>query len=738
MTTDDGESRLGTVTLTPDESVEVGSRGTWTLTYTAGRYGLDDGGSLIVATRQVADWGPPQAASPTAANYVSATTTAEARLSVRFSPQAYIRPWRQGIIVMAVDGHVAPGDTITMVLGDRSSGAPGLLMQTFPERRFELRVFVDCFGSGDYRPIAESPSLAIVAGTATRLVAVGPSIVRTGEPTWVLVRALDRWGNPAPTYDGTVEFINVGPDVEVPTAHQFRPEDRGCCRLTGIHFATPGTYCLRVRDTTAGFTATANPCICRTATDATPAMLFWGDPRGQSEETVGTGDVEAYWTYLRDSAGVDFGAHCGNDFQISTDFYAKLRDVVQRFHEPGRFIPFLAYEWSGNHTAGGDHNVYMLHDDPDRSPIHRSSHWQVTDHSDAYTDRYPVRALRDEMRNRDDVLILPHVGGRRTRLDTVDDVRQSPVIEIASVHGRFPWFAREALEQGLKVGFIAGSDDHTGRPGASPPTNTGLICWGGLTAIYATALTREALWKAWTERHCYGTTGARIIVDIDADGHMMGDEYRAATPPYFKGRIMGTAPVTQIELRRGWAVIWRYDAISASPPTWNGGSVRCRMRVVWSGAESKNRNKVTNWNGGLTLEGGRIIAVEPYNFAHPAEGISDWDVRQVCWESRTSGDEDGVVLDMEVGHDAVIHFDTPPLRRAFPLRDIGAEREVIDAGGTDRRVELRWVRAEAGPLDVEWSYRDERPIAGEHAYWLWVTQADGEWAWSSPIFVTIP
>lgn len=86
----------------------------------------------------------------------------------------------------------------------------------------------------------------------------------------------------------------------------------------------------------------------------------------------------------------------------------------------------------------------------------------------------------------------------------------------------------------------------------------------------------------------------------------------------------------------------------------------------------------------------------------------------------------------------MIHFDTPPLRRAFPLRDIGAEREVVDAGGTDRQVELRWVRAEDGPLDVEWSYMDEQPIAGEYAYWLWVTQADGEWAWSSPIFITIP
>ena len=97
-------TELGTATLSPAALVEAGSRGTWTLVYTAGRYGLDDGGSLLVAARQMADWGPPQTTNAAAANYISATTTAEATLAVHFSPQAYIRPWRQGIIVTGWTG----------------------------------------------------------------------------------------------------------------------------------------------------------------------------------------------------------------------------------------------------------------------------------------------------------------------------------------------------------------------------------------------------------------------------------------------------------------------------------------------------------------------------------------------------------------------------------------------------------------------------------------------------------
>src|SRR5690606_14023207 len=142
-------------------------------------------------------------------------------------------------------------------------------------------------------------------------------------------------------------------------------------------------------------------------------------------------------------AAVDFGAHCGNDFQITPTFFEQLRDIVQRYHEPGRFVSFLSYEWSGNHTAGGDHNVYFLHDDPERAEIHRSGHWLINDTSQIHTDRYPVARLREEFRDRDDVLIIPHIGGRRALVDTIDDTCQTPVIEILSVWGRFPWFAFE-------------------------------------------------------------------------------------------------------------------------------------------------------------------------------------------------------------------------------------------------------------------------------------------------------
>jgi hypothetical protein len=226
------------------------------------------------------------------------------------------------------------------------------------------------------------------------------------------------------------------------------------------------------------------------------------------------------------------------------------------------------------------------------------------------------------------------------------------------------------------------------------------------------------------------------VVTLFADDHLMGDEFSTRDAPRFRGHVAGTAPIERIELRRGVQPIWAFDALRSDPPQWSDGIVHCRLSVVWSGANSKNRNKVTQWDGGPSIEGGRIAQVEPFDLRHPAEGILDWNEHEVRWRSRTSGDADGVTLDLELEPGALLHFDTAPLRQTFRLREIGDEPLVVPAGKVDQQVELRWVGSEPGPLDVEWSHVDEGAPIGEHAYWVWITQADGECAWSSPIFIS--
>ena len=79
------EALYGRATLSPAGPITAGSWGAWQLLYTAGRYGIDENGTLLVAWRFATDWGKLQTSDPTAPNYVSATTDSR---SCRVAPRS--------------------------------------------------------------------------------------------------------------------------------------------------------------------------------------------------------------------------------------------------------------------------------------------------------------------------------------------------------------------------------------------------------------------------------------------------------------------------------------------------------------------------------------------------------------------------------------------------------------------------------------------------------------------------
>ena len=66
---------FGHVSLEPLGGFEVRSLQTFTLEYTAGRFGVDDSGGIKVVFRFSVDWGTFQTTDSAAPNYVSACTS---------------------------------------------------------------------------------------------------------------------------------------------------------------------------------------------------------------------------------------------------------------------------------------------------------------------------------------------------------------------------------------------------------------------------------------------------------------------------------------------------------------------------------------------------------------------------------------------------------------------------------------------------------------------------------------
>jgi hypothetical protein len=722
VATYDREAWLGTGRIAPDGPVVAGEYGTWTIDYVVGVAGVDDGGRVRLAFRSVSDWAPPQITDPAGPDYVSVRATRPVALSLAFGPDG-VRPWSRTLTVRVADGALAPGDRLTITLGDTAGGGPGLRAQTYPERRFRIKLQVDPFGTGLYEEVAEL-GFPIVGGTATQLVLVVPSDAVAGEASWLLVRALDRWGNPDPGYQGTISFAGDVP-AGCPASYRFTAEDRGVHRFDDLRVRPDRARPLRVevRDD-GGLVAISNPI--RTHASPPERRLFWGDLHGQTEETVGTGSISDYFAYARDVAGIDVAAHSGNDFQITTELYRDLREAAERFHAPGRFVTFHGYEWSGNTPAGGDHNVYYR----EGGPIRRSSHTQVGDKGDAETDCYPIDRLYAANAGRDDVLITPHVGGRRANL-AYHDPHLEPAIEIASQWGRFEWFAHEALERGLRVAFIAGSDDHSGRPGWSAPTLAHHGVRGGLTAFLATDLTREAIWEALRARRCYGTSGPRIVVEVAVDGHPIGSTPLLFGRPEVAVRVHGTAPLDTIELRRGLETVYTHVVrpAPASDDPW-------RVRVAWRGARNRDRSRALAWTGELTVSAGRIVAAENHAIDSPLDGISAWEPDRVAWRSHTCGDWDGVVLDLAGDEKTLLDFASPTLLFSWSLAELVAGPVERAGPGLEQRVVVERLAPRSGPWEASFAWTDEAPRAGLNPYWIWVTQSDGELAWSSPVYAT--
>ena len=696
---------FGTATLSPDDQVVVGTYGSWTVEYTVGELGMDDGSTVLVAFSQTSDMGIPQFDDPSGENYCSVSTDGDATVIGSYDPAGYVRPFKHAIVIDIEDGSLAPRETISVCLGDRIGGSRGLQAQSFVEREFRFRVLVDAHNTGDYEEAAGELTYDLVAGEASRLAAVLPSTVEPDEAATLSVRAEDYWGNVATGYEATVNVSGDSKTVQV----------EGGTGSTDIRFDSPGTHRVTIEDSERGLSATTNPVQCTTDPQR---RIYWGDVHGQSGETVGTGTVRDYFAFGRDAAFLDFAAHAGNDFQITDGIWDDITTAVRDFHDPGAFVTFHCYEWSANTSVGGDHNVYFRGDDPE---LNRSSKWLV-DPEDRAAGTRPVQALYDRYRGRDDVLIIPHQGGRPAALDALEP-SLTPFVEITSVWGVFESFAQDALDL-AHIGFAGGSDDHCGRPGTAPPDNLAKHnVSGGLMAARADQLSRDGLWEAFTSKRVYGTTGERILLDVEVAGCPMGGTGRADGPVQVSVEAHGTAPIQAIDLFRNRSMVASSDFTSGSD----------LIEIRWTGAKGRTRDKLIDWSGGASLDRGRIVEAEAFGFDHPDQGIQTQRDSDIEWEAYTSGNHEGVRLEVEAPQTATLTVGTAQVGTSVRLNEL--DGTVIDAGHLEARLKLH----RTGPCtesDVTTEFED-LPDPGTHHYYVRLRQVDGEMAWSSPVELTV-
>ncbi len=495
---------------TAPDGVSAGRSARWTLVYEAGADGIAVGGMLFLQVSPFWGWSTPQVVEEDAPGFTTVTTDAE---GVELTPETL----DQQLLGIHVGGRpLEGGQRVRIVYG---AGPRGARADRYAERRSRFWFSVDGDGDGVRGLLADSPVAEVEPGPPTRLVLTLPSVARPGETLPLNVAVLDAVGNAWPRVEGQVALSAEEGDPNLPASVRLASGDRGRVSVT---LTAPGEGTVRIEGRGPGaLGGTANPLVVSSSLP----RVYWGDLHGHSGLSDGTGTPEDYYRYARDVAALDVAALTDHDhwgmqpLSQTPELWEEIRTQAMAFHEPGRFVTLLGYEWTS-----------WLHGH--RPVLYFGDEGRILSSVDPAFES-PTQ-LWDALRGKSALTIAHHTAGGpiATNWEIPPDPELEPVTEVASVHGSSEapdsprviyqpvagHFARDALDRGYRLGFVGSGDGHDGHPGLShiaSPT-------GGLAAILADELTREGVLEALLARRVYATNGPRILLHVTLDGEPMG------------------------------------------------------------------------------------------------------------------------------------------------------------------------------------------------------------------------
>lgn len=277
--------------------------------------------------------------------------------------------------------------------------------------------------------------------------------------------------------------------------------------------------------------------------------IYFGDIQQHSAHSDGCGSADEAYQRARWRYGDDFVALTDHESflgkRTGPGEWRFLQETADRHNDPGSFATLLAYEWTGKMHPGPGHKCVYL---PHRGmPL-------------VSRDVLPEgKDLVQRIKELGGIASPHHIGW--TGCDEAGhDPEGQPVWEICSCHGCYEHpdhplgmrgehtdqLADAMLRKGHRFGFTASSDSHGllwhhGESRKRDPYRT------GLTAVLCDTLNRDAIFEALKRRRCYGTSGAKILLQATCDAAPMGSILKA-NGGHIIARCRGTAPIVALEI----------------------------------------------------------------------------------------------------------------------------------------------------------------------------------------------
>jgi hypothetical protein len=284
--------------------------------------------------------------------------------------------------------------------------------------------------------------------------------------------------------------------------------------------------------------------------------LFFGDLHEHTDVSIcnrnGDQSIDESYQHMRDIARYDFACSTDHGYNLNPYLWNYTAKVARTNDDPDRFLTFLAEEWTSTFEEYSEEHPYGFYG-------HRNLIL-----ADPYFPRWwnarnyqtPAQVWEDLRKLNANFIHIPHqladTGNVPTDWSYTDEKAQ-PVAEIFQIRGSYEYqgtpreaarttpkpgyFLQDAWARGIVIGVIA-SPDHGGGYGKA--------------CVFAPELTRQSILDALRARHCYGTTAAKIFLDVRVDGHLMGEKVASPAGKSVEVRITARCPgdIKQVEVCR--------------------------------------------------------------------------------------------------------------------------------------------------------------------------------------------
>ena len=470
---------------------------------------------------------------------------------------------------------IKAGEAFTICLGTPETNKAheegyGTKAQMLVQRRKRFQLFIDPKGKGDYKE-PEVFTIDIKGNKLHVIQVIAPSIVNKNKRFDMMLRFEDAYGNltnNAP--EGTLIELTYEHLRENLSWKLFIPET-GFLSLPNLYFNEPGIYRIQLQNLKTGDKFYSYPIKCFADQDKS---LFWGLLHGESDRVDSEENIEACLRHIRDEKSLQFFSTSSFESaeETSNEAWKAINMHIAEFNEEGRFATFLGMQWFGEDAEEG---LRMFLFAKDNKPIFRKKDPKTNNLKKTYKGLSPKELISipsfsmakgfgtnfsDFTPEFERVVEIYNAWGSSECSEKDGNPRP---IATTNKNGVASWpegSIRKALSNNCRFGFVAGGLDDRGvfsdlyskdQTQYSP----------GLTAILAPEQTRESLFQALFNRHCYATTGDRIILGFFLAGAPMGSELNTKAKPglaynrYITGYIAGTTQIEKIEVIRNGSII---------------------------------------------------------------------------------------------------------------------------------------------------------------------------------------